>query len=235
MIKEHTTINELLDRLYRNPLCSDVTRELVIDYLLDFYRITGVPSMYDEKVFRSPLKNYRCKLPCDFVEEIQVLLKDRVANTFIPARASTDAFRQQPGKTTDHAFVINNMYLVASIESGEVMVSYRAMILDEQGLPALPADRLFLSALESYVKMNYYQILWENGRIPDKPFQQAQQDYAWNVGKLTSTGRVPTLSEMENLKNILTSLIPGDNEFERRFRGTGRYNQVKQLHNDIEK
>jgi hypothetical protein len=231
MREELTSIREVLDRLYRNPLCSDITLELAVDYLLDLYRMVGMPAIYNEKLFCGDIDDYRCKLPCDFVEEIQVLLKDRWGNKYVAARSMTDTFRT-PGAVEacdnhtesmprDYTFSINSTYIVTSIKKGIVKMAYRAIVVDEQGLPMIPSDRIFQATLETFIKMNYYQVLWENGRIPDKVFEVSRQEYAWNVGKLTSTTRMPSLSEMESLRHVMTSLLPIDNQFGRRFKDLG--------------
>lgn len=242
MVQEHVKIEEILGRLYRNPLCTGITLEQVVDYLVDFFRLVGVPSLFDERVFDGEIRHYRCKLPADYHEEIMVLLRSSPGEEYLPARRATDTFRDpslsglSPGR--DYTFTINNLYLFTSLETGKVKLSYRAIGTDEKGFPLLPGDRFFMEAFENYVKMKYYQVLWESGKLPDKVFQVVQQDYAWSVGKLENSTRMPTLSQMENLKNLLTSLLPGDNEFSRRFQGVGRRDQVKEKFNgfrDIEK
>jgi hypothetical protein len=231
MLKDSVTIEELLDRLYRNPLCADITLESVVDYLIDFFRLVGVPSMFDERVFEGEIKEYRCKLPNDFYEEIMVLFKHSRDIEFTPARGTTDTFPdyRESGLTPPAAytFVVNNFYLFTSLRDGRVKMNYRAIATDDKGFPLLPADRLFMGAIEAYVKMKYYQILWESGKLPDKVLQLIQQDYAWAVGKLENSTKMPTLSQMESLANSFTNLIPRDNEFRHRFQNLGTQERIK--------
>jgi hypothetical protein len=231
MVKDYVRIEEVLDRLYRNPLCVDVTLESVVDYLIDFFRLVGVPSMFDERVFEGEIKEYRCKLPDDFYEEIMVLMKESREREFVPARASSDAFpdyRESGLKPpAAYTFVVNNLYLFASLQKGRVKMNYRAIATDDKGFPLLPGDRFFMHAFEGYVKMKYYQLLWENGKLPDKVLQQVQQDYSWAVGKLEISTKMPTLSQMESLANSFTNLIPRENEFKHRFQNLGAREQIK--------
>jgi hypothetical protein len=42
----------------------------------------------------------------------------------------------------------------------------------------LPADRIFINALEWYIKYRYFTLLWEDGKIEDKRLENAKQEYS---------------------------------------------------------
>lgn len=143
-----------MDRILRNNAMQGISYESVIDYTLDFLELTGVPGFYEEKYYDGEIKQYRCALPCDFVKENQILLKDhkRNKNRFEPARYTTDTFKNyhcaEIEPRTDYTYNINRNFIFTSVEDGLLKMSYRAIATDDEGYPLMPDDRHFMLALE---------------------------------------------------------------------------------------
>ena len=142
---QQVSLKVILDRLLRNSLLRDLQYEAVIDYTVDFFRVVGVPSIYEDKAYEAKIENYRAALPCDFIEEIQVLLSESpraTANTFYTARYATDTMHKhynclKINHNTDFTFSINNSYMFTSIEKGCVQMNYKAIPVDEEGYPMI--------------------------------------------------------------------------------------------------
>jgi hypothetical protein len=62
--------------------------ERAIAYTVDFFRIVGMPDIFEEKVGTVTIENYRGKLPDDLYQIIQV----REASTKKTFRYTTDSF-----------------------------------------------------------------------------------------------------------------------------------------------
>lgn len=226
MAKQYISIKTVLDRLLRNNLLQGLSFESVIDYTLDFIDIVGIPSVYEDKFFEAEIENHRAKLPCDFIEEIQLELSPVKSKIFRPAREASDSFHvhyntKKVVHNTDYTFTINKNFIFTSLEKGILQMAYKAIMTDEEGYPMIPSDRTFLLALEWYIKVQYYTLLWENGRLEDKRLEHANQEYAWAVGRCETDMKRLSLSKAENFFNSFRSLIPRDNEFAKRFQNTG--------------
>ncbi len=226
MAAQYESIKIILDRLLRNNVLNGISFESVIDYTIDFMEIVGVPSIYTEKLYEADIVNYRASLPCDFVEEIQLLFNDRTS------RASTDTFHEQYAKvniskTLDNTYSINRNYIFSSIEKGKLQMTYRAILTDDEGYPMLPSNRTFLNALEWFIKYKYYTILWEEGRLEDKRYENTKQEYAWAVGQCETDMKMMSLAKAESFFNSFRTLIPRDNEFAKRFMNTGNKEFIK--------
>lgn len=72
MAEQYTSIRVLHDRLTRHPLMQNLSMDMLIDYTIDFMRIVGVPTMFIDKVITEETDNYKIKLPCDYIELIQM-------------------------------------------------------------------------------------------------------------------------------------------------------------------
>ena len=49
MAEQYSSIKLILDKILRHPLMQDITLETAVDYCIDFMRIVGTPSIFEEK------------------------------------------------------------------------------------------------------------------------------------------------------------------------------------------
>ena len=89
-----------------------------------------------------------------------------------PARYATDTLHEHYNKVGNdfvhNTYSINNNYIFTSLKNGWYTIAYKAIMVDEEGYPMLPADRIFINALEWYIKYKYFTLLWEDGKIEDR-------------------------------------------------------------------
>lgn len=214
------SIRTVLDRLLRHPMLQDVTLEAVVQYTVDFIQIAGCPMQYIDKDAEVDIKDYRGKLPCDLIQIN--MIKDCKSHHML--RSATDYFDNNHIKHNDHddlVFKVQGMILVTNIKEGKVIVSYKSIPIDEDGFPLIPDHPAFLTALESYIKMKYFEVLFDLGKIQAGIFQNTQQQYYWNVGRYQSQFTLPSISEMESITNMLNTLIPMNNQFKQGFKHLG--------------
>lgn len=217
-----------MDRLMRNPLLTDLTLEETIQYTADFIKIAGLPNMYIDKIETIEIQDYRGMLPCDLVAVNQV----RFHKTGICLRAMTNNFNGYPVKEhhcfrEEPSFKTQGRVIYASQKCAELDISYKAMVLDEEGYPMLPDDSRFLKALELYIKCEKFTILFELGKISAAALQTAKQDYSFRVGQCINAFTIPSVSEMESITNMLNQLVPRTNEFKKGFRNLGDKEYIK--------
>ena len=96
-------------------------------------------------------------------------------------------------------------------------IAYRAFATDDEGYPLLPDNASFLRGLENYIKLQWFTILFDIGKLPLQVFQNAQQEYAWAAGDAQSEFSRLTLDEAETLFNSFKTLLPRNNEHWRAF------------------
>lgn len=203
---QYISIRQIMDDLLDNPLLKDLTLERCVNYAVQFIRKIGCPKAYTDKVAHLQLKNYRCQLPCDFIEMNQVLDGDRHAY-----RYTTDTLHLDPTgdecEKNELTYKLQNNWLYSSRKEGEIIISYRAIELDDDGFPLLPDNGSFAEALELYIKKQRYTILFDQGKISSAVMQNIQQEYAWAVGQATSDLTTPSMDEMVSITNMWNNLI----------------------------
>lgn len=198
-----------MDRLTRNPLLEDIPFETVVDYAVDFLRIVGMPNAFWEKTEKIQIVDYRGILPCDFYKMIQVRLIDKEHNMGA-FRYSTDSFHMSNTKPKygGLTYKLQGTCIITSIEKGEIEIAYRAMPIDEEGYPMIPDNSSYSRALELYIKLQWFTMLFEAGKLSTQVLTNTQQQYSWAVGQAQSDLIRPTIDEMEAISNMWNKFLP---------------------------
>ena len=223
MVKEidYINIRELLSRVLRHPLLQDFTLEQAIQYTIDFIGIFGLPDFYEGKEAVIDIHDYRGKLPCDLVEITMV----KECKTDMPLRSMTGVFN--PGDKyynflqQEPQFKTQGRVIITTIPECKVKVAYKSIPVDEEGLPLLIDNPKYLKALELYVRCQLFTILFDMGRISPQVLQHTEQEYSWAAGQLEEEFKIPSLSEMESITNMLNQMIVRKSEFYNCFERLG--------------
>ena len=67
MYSNFISINSVIDRVYRNPLCNDMPYESAVSWAIDTIKRIGSPSFLCGKIMRLNIENNRCPRPNDIV------------------------------------------------------------------------------------------------------------------------------------------------------------------------
>lgn len=227
MVKDYNYINirEALSRVLRHPLLQDITLEQAVQYVIDFIAIFGLPKLYEDKEEVLHIEDFRALLPCNLISINQI----KECKSGVCLRSMTDNFmpREHYNRDTDYkipqelSFKTQGQVLYVSFKTGDVSVSYKAIPVDKDGFPLLIDNPVFLKALEAYIKREAFTILFDMGKIAPAVLQNTQQQYAWLAGQLQSEFTIPSISEMESIKNSWCTLLQRTNEFRNGFRNNG--------------
>jgi len=223
MIKEieYISIKELLSRVLRHKLLQEFTLEQAIQYTIDFIGIFGFPELYEDKQAEIDICDYRGKLPCDLISIDMV--KD--CRTNVPLRSMTAAFNPG-GKYYNHLrqepqFKTQNRTIITSFPEGKVIIAYKAIPVDDEGLPLLVNNTKYLKALELYVKCQLFTMLFDEGKITQQVLSHTEQEYGWAAGQLEEEFKTPSVAEMQTITNMLHQIFPRHDEFYNNFETLG--------------
>ena len=233
MINDYQYINirRILDELKKHPLLQDLTLEQVVSYTITFIGIFGMPKLYQDKEEFIHIENFRARLPCGLISINQI----KECETCICLRSMTDTFmpREHHDRVTGYrlpqelSFKTQGQVLYVSFKTGDVLVSYKAIPIDKDGFPLLIDNPVFLKALEAYIKKEEFTILFDIGKITPAVLQNTQQQYAWLAGQLQSEFTIPSISEMESIKNSWCALIQKVSEFDSGFKSLGYKEKIR--------
>ena len=223
MVKEieYIGIKELLSRVLRHKLLQEFTLEQAIQYTIDFIGIFGFPELYEDKQAEIDICDYKGKLPCDLISIDMV--KD--CKTNVPLRSMTAAFNPG-GKYYNHLqqepqFKTQNRTIITSYPEGKVIIAYKAIPVDDEGLPLLVNNTKYLKALELYVKCQLFTMLFDEGKITPQVLNHTEQEYSWAAGQLEEEFKTPSVAEMQSITNSLHQIFQRQDEFYNRFESLG--------------
>ena len=221
MIKEnnnYVNIRELLARVTKHSMLKTVDLEEAIRYVVDFISIVGCPTFYLDKEVDITIEDYRGLMPCDLVSIVQV--KDK--NTGFCLHSMTDSFTPKEDTfNKELTFKTQGNVILTSFRTGEITISYKALPVDETGIPLLIDNANFLKALELYIKKEKFSDLYDEGKIREGVMIKAERDYAWAVAQCEKEFIMPSISELQSITNMWNTLIPRVREFDSGFTKLG--------------
>lgn len=213
-----TNIRRILDRVMRHPMLKDLPFETAVEYTVDFISLLGTPALYEEKTAIVEVKDWRGALPCDFNQMVQVRADSDNGNIHngMVYRYSGNSFhmssKKNPVDTMELTYKIQGMVIFTSTKDVNLEIVYRAFATDDEGFPLLPDNASFLRGLENYIKLQWFTILFDMGKIPVQVLNNTQQEYTWAVGDAQAEFSRLTLDEAETLFNSFKTLLPRNNE-----------------------
>jgi hypothetical protein len=231
MVKEieYISIKELLSRVLRHKLLQEFTLEQAIQYTIDFIGIFGFPELYEDKQAEVDICDFRGKLPCDLISIDMV----KECKTNVPLRSMTSSFNPG-GKYYNHLqqepqFKIQNRTIITSLPEGKVIIAYKAIPVDDEGLPLLVNNTKYLKALELYVKCQLFTMLFDEGKITQQVLNHTEQEYGWAAGQLEEEFKTPSVAEMQSITNSLHQIFQRHDEFYNRFESLGN-KEFRRIH-----
>lgn len=206
---KYISIKVVLDNILEHPMLKDVSLERAINHTVHFMRIVGCPNIFIEKSAIVHIENYRGSMPCDFDEIIQVRTKVDGSGNYKVLRHTTDNFHMSEDKqhSFDNTYKIQGGVIFTSFKEGDIEIMYRAILVDDEGMPLIPDNSSFIRALEAYIKKKYFTVLFDLGKIAPGVYNNVLQEYAWAVGDCQTEFNRLTLDKAESLYASWRSLI----------------------------
>lgn len=205
-----------MDRLTRHPMLRDIPFETVVDYAVDFIRLVGTPPSFVEKTAKIGIENYRGQLPCDLYEIIQVRVLSPMHEP-IAMRYSTDSFHMSDidkrpfgfhNKGAEFTYKVQGKCIFTSINKGLIEVAYRSIAVDEDGYPLIPDNSSFSKALQLYIKLQWFTMLFDLGKISPQVLRNTQQEYGLAVQQAHTDLIRPSIDQMEAISRMWNKLLP---------------------------
>jgi len=114
-------------------------------------------------------------------------------------------------------FDLNNDNITLSVKEGNVCIAYLAVPTDEEGLPLIPEETSYQLAIKKYLTMKIDYIAWRKGELRPDIFQHSEQEWQWYVGQAGNKAKMPSIDQLEGIKNQVMRLLPNINAHETFF------------------
>ena len=220
------SLKQVIDKIKMHPMLAKLPVETILIYTVDFFKLVGIPETYQEKTEFLDVENYRAKLPLDFIEMIQVR---SATNPPVYYRYTTDTFHTSKNKifASPCTYKIQGGVIYTSEEKCKIEIAYRAMEVDECGLPLLPDDVKFTRALQAYVKLQHFTELCDMGKIDERTLDRADREYCWAVGACQSAFNNISLDKAESILNLARSIFIPNSLHQKGYSSSGDQGMLK--------
>lgn len=176
------TIDDIINKVYKNPLLKDVNPEDIIDTTVSLIKLLKLKDTYKRDHCILEVKEGKAKLPKPALNMISVdfMYGDRK----IPMVMSTSTYNNKNVKDLGrYTYGINNRIITTSFREGKIYVTFDTFMIDEDNHPMIPDSEAFQKALLFRIKADAYAVLFDLGKLPEASLRRAEQDYYFYVGK----------------------------------------------------
>lgn len=193
-------------------------------------RLIGAPNVFINKRECITVDDYRAELPCDLISISHL----RDCDTGIGMGVSSDEthLAYSENESTDGgkiSYRINNNYVYASFKTGTIEVFYTAYPTDDNGAPLIPDDIKFIQAMKAYIGERTAFKMMLRGEITSASYEYINAERLFYVPAAKTSASMPSLDEMESIKNIILRSIPRVNEHKDSYKNIStterRYNK----------
>lgn len=236
---KYTTISRVLENIIRdNGYTTEVSFSDAIEWAYRAMQLIGAPQIYIQKVtdgnidlqHPKPIQivNYRGELPCDLHKIIQVRdYCNRSSLTYSTYNFSLSGNMREATAGNNLQYIINDNYIFTNFIEGQLEIAYWAFPVDDEGYPAIPDDERYLKAVESYIVERIDHKLWRQGKVSDAVYNHSLTEWMFYVRSAKTRAQMPSLSEMEALKNQVLRLIDHPDRFNKQFVQLGDEEQIR--------
>lgn len=232
MIEQFNSIGYVIEKLYRDyGIKYEIPIDDFVEWTADVLRFTGCASQYIETGVELEVIDHRACLPNNFGKIVLIThcgkplpYGGKPFDTKFHCKKCLNTEFSAPqftGTILVDNYTVNDSYIITSFKSGHICLDYLGILVDEKGFPKVPDNIYFEKAITAYVIYLTDRITWRIGITPDKVYQESKQDWEWYIQAARSAGNMPSLNQLESLKNTLCRLIPLANSFNQGYKDLG--------------
>lgn len=208
---KHVDVSHIIERVYRDyGFDLEIKYDEVIEWIWDVISLIGAPTVFVDKVtdgtsLNMPqpivIENYRGDLPVDlhsvhlardYDTKMPMILK---SSTYL--RDTEQVYVQE----SQYTYTLNESYIFTSFESGEVELHYKAFPTNNLGMPLIPDDIKFVMATQAYIAERIGFRLWMQDHLAQQKYNKLEQERMWYIGAAQTRAAIPSIDEMEGMKN----------------------------------
>lgn len=178
------------------------------------------------------INNHQASLPSDLFRLNQVAFSSSANGNWVPMKISTSSFnswgsirpeedltdldsKMRPIDTTTESgltYSIKPGYINTSVKDGYIKLSYDAIPVDEDGYPLVPDNISYAEAVYWYVVMKLKYPEYLSGKMDQGRYHDIRRSWNFYCKQAYGDSMMPTLDEMDSIKNSWLRLMPEINE-----------------------
>lgn len=207
---KYIDITYIIERVYRdNGFDLEIKFDELVEWVWDVISLIGAPQVYIDKITDGSIgmpepitiQDYRGLLPSD----LHHIVLARDYDTKMPMICKSSSFVKDTQQTfvreSQYSYVVNNNYIYTSFETGEVELNYKAFPTNNLGMPMIPDDIKFVMATQAYIAERIGFRLWMQEKLTRDRYEKLETERLWYIGAAKTKAQIPSIDEMESIKN----------------------------------
>lgn len=203
-------VTYIIERVYRDyGFDLEIKFDEVIEWIWDVMSLIGAPQPMVDKVtdgsdgMPEPLTivNFRGELPCD----VHSVFLARDYESKMPMVCKSSSFLRDMDqiyqRESQYSYTLNNNYIFTSFEEGQVELHYKAFPTNALGMPLIPDDVKFIMAVQAFIAERIGFRLYMQDHISERKYNKLETDRHWYIGAAGTKAHIPSIDEMESIKN----------------------------------
>ena len=214
-ILQYISIQEVISKIYRDLNIEQEDRWVdMVEWCAEALGKIGAHSQYIEMAESLPVENYRATLPCGLYKITQIELNGIALTASTGSFDGTNNFSGMKSRN-NFSYTVNDAFINTNFEQGEIAIAYIGVKLDADGFPMIPDDEGYKEAMLKYVVMKLKYPDYLAGKFP--LYREVEVDWHRYCAQARGNATMPTLDDMESIKNQWVQLLPQMNRHRRFF------------------
>jgi hypothetical protein len=225
---QYIDLSEVVERVFQDyPFTEDIKISDASLWAFRCLNSLGIADFYVSKVTNGEegnpdpiaISNYRGELPLD----IHAIYLARDYDTQIPMYCTSSPFKSNVTLPANQyasslTYSTNNSFIITSFETGNVEIQYWAFPTSPLGIPMVPSEERVVNAVVTFIAEKIAKILYMEDRLSEAKYERILQDSLFYMASASTKGRMPSVDQMETLKNQWIRLIQDPNLHDSSFR-----------------
>jgi hypothetical protein len=191
----------------------ELSDEQSLEWIADFISHANSPIVLENKQGIIEISDGRGKLPDDLHLIAQTALgqpgcsREELGSGragILPMQWATDNFHtryhcdnRDYGCKSKYTYQVNSNYVFTSVDTGFVVMAYKAIPTDVDGYPMVPADQQWLEGATKFLAGKVASILWQRDDLSDSKLFHYERERDWYFAQAVNYSKMPSLDEMK--------------------------------------
>ena len=207
---KYVDVAYIIERVYRDyGFDLEIKYDEVIEWIWDVMSLIGAPQPMIDKItdgrdtMPNPIEieNSRGELPND----LHSVFLAREFDSKMPMICKQSSFLNDMNQTfvgtSQLTYTLNNNYIFTSFEEGQVELHYKAFPTNSLGMPMVPDDIKFIMAVQAFLAERIGFRLYMQDHMTRDKYYKLEEDRNWYMGAAKTKAQIPSIDEMEGIKN----------------------------------
>lgn len=225
---QFVSIDVIASRITKHPLLKNINYEDIVSHTVDVLRLVGATMAYEETYIYKEIIEGKIKMPDD---NLNIKSIDYMQGGAVAMNMATDGLHNHlqalpQRNSSSFTYSVNGGIITTNQSSGTAFIVYDKLKTCDSGFPMIPDNVSLIKAIESYIKVQAFEIMVDLGKINEKTLHRAETDYSWYMGKAQSDLQgLFNDDDIESFINTNVRLFPQGNTHANR----GMFENIKEL------